>query len=298
MFFKKIAILLSLLTFSLYGCTTPSANANKGSDTSDSTEQTSNVSVSENQVSESDSDTEQTRTIADDVEILNFTQPEIGEEIAVISVKDYGEIKIKLFQDECPKGVENFKRLISEKNYYDDVIFHRVIEGFVIQAGDPTGTGSGGESIWGEGFEREFNDGLRHFSGALGYATNNVDFLNKSQFYIVCQDTGSEFNPSYFNMVEDSYGVPFPSNIREMYQEVGGTPFLDGSYEVFGQVFEGMDVVLEIAKAETDDSDKPYDDIIIEKATIQEYNGSSNSDNNTDDIETSQEETVSETVEE
>jgi len=298
MFFKKIAILLSLLTFSLYGCTTPSANANKGSDTSDNVEQTSSVTVSENEISESDSDTEQTRTIADNVEILNFTQPEIGEEIVVISVKDYGDIKIKLFEDECPKGVENFKRLISEKNYYDDVIFHRVIEGFVIQAGDPTGTGSGGESIWGEGFEREFNDGLRHFAGAVAYATNSVDFLNKSQFYIVCQNTGDEFNTSYFNMIEDSYGVSFPNNIRETYQEYGGTPFLDGSYEVFGQVFEGMDIVLEIAKAETDDSDKPYDDIIIESATIQEYDGSSNSDNTSDDIETSQEETVSETVEE
>ncbi len=267
MFFKKIAILVSLLIFSLCGCNNLPANKDNSIDSSSSesstiSEETSDVTVASND------------DIAEDVEILNFKQPEVGEEIAVISVKDYGTIKIKLFEDECPKGVENFKRLISEKDYYNNVIFHRVIKDFVIQAGDPNGNGTGGESIWGDGFEREFNSGLRHFAGAVAYATNSVDHLNKSQFYIVSQNNGYDFNDSYFNMIEDSYNTTFPKNVREKYQEVGGTPFLDDNYEVFGQVFDGMDVVLAISESETDNNDKPYDDIVIESATIEEYDGS------------------------
>ncbi|MCD7801157.1 MAG: peptidylprolyl isomerase [Ruminococcus sp.] len=269
MFFKKIAILVSLLMFSLCGCNNLSDAVNDTS-SDDYTSQEDTTLSEEVTTAQASTDEE----IAQDVEILNFKQPEIGEEIAVITVKDFGTIKIKLFEDECPKGVENFKRLISEKNYYDDIIFHRVIEGFVIQAGDPNGNGTGGESIWGDGFEREFNDGLRHFAGAVAYATNSVDHLNKSQFYIVSQNNGYDFNESYFNMMEDSYGVLFPNNVREKYQEVGGTPYLDGDYEVFGQVFDGMDVVLAISQVETDSNDKPYDDIIIESATIEEYDGS------------------------
>lgn len=293
MFFKRIAILISLLLFmfTLCGCDTSTAEI----DSSETTE----IDSGEVTVETTDLQTESADDVAEDVEILNFTQPEIGEEIAVIKVKDYGTIKIKLFEDECPKGVENFKRLISEENYYDNIIFHRVIKDFVIQAGDPNGTGSGGESIWGEGFEREFNSGLCHFAGAVAYATNSVDHLNKSQFYIVSQDDGSEFNESYFNMIENSYGITFPENVREMYQEVGGTPFLDQSYEVFGQVFEGMDVVMAISQAKTDSNDKPYDDIVIESATIEEYDGTSSIGDSDGDNETSSDEQleVEETIE-
>lgn len=270
--FKKLAILLSLLVFALCGCDNSSTVNNSNSDAIESVQTTLD---SETEETATEPLNETTTQPTENVKILNFTQPEIGEEIAVINVKDYGTIKIKLFEDECPKGVENFKRLISEKDYYNNVIFHRVIKNFVIQAGDPNGTGSGGESIWGEGFEREFNEGLRHFDGAVAYATNSVDHLNKSQFYIVCQNGGEEFNDSYFNMNEDSYGTTFPKNVREMYREVGGTPFLDNNYEVFGQVFDGMDVVYAIAQAETDNNDKPYDDIVIESATIEKYDGSS-----------------------
>lgn len=282
MFFKKFAIVISLLMLSLCGCNNSPASANK-SGSVDSTETTENIESSEIVTEQS-----QDKSV-ENVDILNFKQPEIGEEIAVIKIKDYGTIKIKLFEDECPKGVENFKRLISEKNYYNDVIFHRVIKNFVIQAGDPNGNGTGGESIWGDGFEREFNAGLRHFVGAVAYATNSVDHLNKSQFYIVCQNNGLEYNESYFNMTQDTYGIIFPNNVREKYQEVGGTPYLDGSYEVFGQVFEGLDLVMDISKIETDNNDKPYDDIVIESATIEKYDGSSS-------IGDSNDNTMSETV--
>ena len=205
-----------------------------------------------------------------DVDILNFSQPSQGEEIAVITVKDYGDIKIKLFPEECPSGVENFKSLISEYEYYDNTSFHRVIKDFMIQGGDPTGTGSGGNSKWGKGFSQEINPGLCHFSGALAYAVGE-DKLNGSQFYIV---TGlTDISADDFQKLANS-DTPkyYPSNVIDMYYEKGGYPYLDGDYEVFGQVFEGLDICFEIASAETDENDRPLEAIVIEKAEITEYN--------------------------
>lgn len=197
----------------------------------------------------------------DDVDILNYTAPVQNEEIAVISIKDYGDIKIKLFPEQCPKGVENFKRLITEKNYYDGVAFHRIINGFMIQSGDPTGTGAGGESIWNEGFSQEISSGLRHFSGAVSYATAD-DKLNGSQFFIVTGQIGFDFSEIA------GQGYYFPANVAKTYNEKGGYPSLDGKYEVFGQVFEGMDICFKIAEVPTDENDRPVQDIIIEKAEI------------------------------
>lgn len=199
----------------------------------------------------------------DDVEILNYTKPQENEKIAVISVKDYGDIKIKLFPEQCPEGVENFEKLI-ESGYYDGTVFHRVIQNFMIQGGDPTGTGNGGESIWGDGFEQEINSGLRHFSGAVSYATAS-DKLNGSQFFIVTGASDIDFQSLSDN------GYYFPENVADMYQSTGGYPPLDGDYEVFGQVFEGLDICFEIAAVQTDENDRPVSDIIIEKAQITEY---------------------------
>ena len=273
MFYKKIALFLTLLmTFSLCACNNAPGNANTNNDTT--------TAPAGNGVDDSQNSDDQAADILSDtqnsanVDILNFTQPEIGEEIVVIKVKDYGTIKIKLFPDECPKGVENFKRLISEQDYYSNVIFHRVIKDFVIQGGDPNGDGTGGESVWGTGFEQEFNNGLRHFAGALAYATAS-DHLNKSQFYIVCPADCSSLDGSQFDEFSGYYGATYPENVQEKYREVGGVPYLDGGYQVFGQVFEGLDVVKAIQSVKTDSKDKPLDDIVMESVTIEEYDGSS-----------------------
>ena len=101
-----------------------------------------------------------------DVEIHNFNMPEVGEKIAVITVKDYGEIKIKLFPEDAPKGVENFIGL-AEMNYYDEIIFHRIIPNFMIQGGDPRGDGTGGKSIWGDSFEGGTSENLYHLREQL-----------------------------------------------------------------------------------------------------------------------------------
>lgn len=208
-----------------------------------------------------------------DTEIRNFIQPEIGEKIAVITVKDYGTIKIKLFPDQTPKAVENFIGH-AESGYYDELIFHRVIKDFMNQTGDPKGDGTGGKSIWGEEFEGELGDGLYHFSGAVAYAHTQYSFTNGSQFYIVNTPEGFTdmscaelygYDPAKYN---------WPANVAAKYKEAGGVPFLDGDYTVFGQVFEGMDVVRAIAEAETNpDNDKPLTQVIMESVRIEEYQG-------------------------
>ena len=206
-----------------------------------------------------------------DVEIANFTKPVKGEKIAVITVKDFGTIKIKLFPEVAPKGVENFEGLAGQK-YYDELIFHRVVKDFVIQGGDPKGNGKGGHSIWGDPFKNETSDTLRHFPGAVAYANSGAD-TNGSQFYIVT-DTSTKLTEENFKTYSDK-GINFPQNVKDKYIELGGAPTLDGGYTIFGQVFEGMDVVDKISKVDVADisSNKPVSQVLMEKVEIVEYEG-------------------------
>ena len=175
-----------------------------------------------------------------------------------------GEIKIQLFEKQAPKTVNNFVQL-AEKGYYDGVIFHRVIPDFMIQGGDPTGTGRGGKSIYGKPFEDEFSDQLFNFTGALSMANAGPN-TNGSQFFIV----SNEHVPA--NMIEQMKVVGYPQEIIDHYAKVGGTPWLDHRHTVFGQVITGMDVVKKISQAKRDSMDKPKKDIVIEKVTIDKNN--------------------------
>lgn len=190
-----------------------------------------------------------------------------GEEIAVITVKGYGEIKVRFFPDEAPKAVENFTTHAKE-GYYDGLTFHRVIADFMIQGGDPKGDGTGGESIWGEGFGPEPSDKLYHFPGALCMAQSSMPNSIGSQFYIV---QGDDVTEEYLDQIEVYYDKTYPDIVKEKYLELGGVPHLDGDYTVFGQVFEGMDVVEKIAGCETDENDLPKQAVTIEKIEVVEY---------------------------
>lgn len=210
-------------------------------------------------------------------ELLQFSEIQKGEEIAILKT-NYGDIKIRFFKDQAPKAVENFITHAKE-GYYDGLIFHRVIDQFMIQGGDPTGTGTGGESIFGEPFENEISSQLRHFNGALSMANSGPD-TNGSQFFIV---QNNELDSSYKEQLEyfiqnqdlEENGIKvsdaFPADVCEKYIEVGGTPWLDGQHTVFGQVYEGMDVVDKIAKVEKDSNDKPVEDVVIESISIEKY---------------------------
>ena len=210
-----------------------------------------------------------------------------GEEIAVITVKDYGEIKIRFFADKAPKAVENFIEL-AKKGYYNELNFHRVMKDFMIQGGDPKGDGSGGESKWGTGFEVEADNELRHFRGALSMAHSSEPNSNGSQFFIV--QNSQQYTDKELDQIEASRQENAKTNnteylkmadkVREKYKEVGGTPALDDSYTVFGQVYEGMDVVDKIAACKVkavsssngqSENSKPVEEVLIQKVEILPY---------------------------
>lgn len=174
---------------------------------------------------------------------------------------NHGEIVIQLFPEQAPKTVENFVGL-AKKGYYDGVIFHRVINDFMIQGGDPTGTGMGGESIWGAPFEDEFSNELFNIRGALSMA-NAGPATNGSQFFIV----QNQNVPA--QMAGQMEAAGYPKEIITAYEN-GGTPWLDYRHTVFGQVTSGMDVVDEIATVERDMADKPKEDVVIETVEIAE----------------------------
>lgn len=184
--------------------------------------------------------------------------PAAGDTVATINTT-MGAIKVKLFPKETPKTFENFTTH-AKNGYYDGIIFHRVIKDFMIQGGDPTGTGRGGESIWGTSFEDEFDMDLHNLRGALCMANAGPN-TNGSQFFIVQCDT---VDPRMLEQMEQAgveYG--FPPEVIENYKALGGTPWLDFKHSVFGQVYEGMDVVDAIASVKTGFQDKPKEDVKI-----------------------------------
>ena len=188
-----------------------------------------------------------------------------GDTSATIKT-NMGEIKIRLFPKYAPKAVENFVTHAKE-GYYDGLIFHRVIENFMIQGGDPNGTGTGGESIWGEPFEDEFTPELHNLRGALSMA-NAGPGTNGSQFFIVQAKEVSEDMLEQLRMANEQY---FPTECIEAYEKMGGTPWLDYHHTVFGQVFEGMETVDAIAGVPADYfTNKPKTDVTIESIIIEE----------------------------
>lgn len=166
-----------------------------------------------------------------------MTDPTAVNDSMLVAVMEtnMGTIEIQLFEDKAPKTVENFAGL-AEKGYYNGVIFHRVIDKFMIQGGDPTGTGRGGESLWGGKFEDEFHPDLKHDEPGVLSMANAGPNTNGSQFFITV--------------------IP--------------TPWLDGKHSVFGKVINGMDVVYAISKVETSKpGDKPLKDVVLENVTIE-----------------------------
>jgi peptidylprolyl isomerase len=165
-------------------------------------------------------------------------EPERGGTLMTVAVMktSMGEIVLRFFPDIAPKAVENFERL-AKKGYYDGVIFHRVIDGFMIQGGDPLGTGYGGKSIWGVAFENETHpDYVFDRKGILAMANAGKD-TNGSQFFIT----------------------------------LAKAEWLDGGYTIFGEVVSGQEVVDEIGKVEvTPGNNKPVKPITIESVTIEE----------------------------
>ncbi len=211
------------------------------------------------------------------VDINQMELPAVGEEIAIMKTS-MGDIYIRLFKDDAPEAVENFT-VHSKNGYYDNLIFHRVISNFMIQGGDPDGTGMGGESIWGQAFPDYFTGNLYHFKGALSMA-NSGSNTNGSQFFIVQAGPLKENSNSEAWLKNEEYS----EEVTQNYLNIGGTPWLDNGHTdplsgskghmVFGQVFKGLDVVDAIAAVKVDQtSAKPDEDVLIIKIEIIEYTG-------------------------
>lgn len=238
-----------------------------------------------------------------------------GDLIADITISDYGTIKAKLFPDLAPNAVENFRRLAEEK-YYNGLKIHRVAPDSMMQGGSLNGDGTGGKSIINndDTFPIETSDKARNFYGALGYA--NTDGENATQFYIVNCKTPidiTEYDPAKFTAQADELAAKkaeldaelpeykhisaqethfrnlaqmfkgASDEVKEKYAKTGGYPFWDGGYTVFGQVYEGFDIIDKIAETELTTNNlgektKPVTDIIIESVTVYTYKAPTSSE--------------------
>lgn len=191
----------------------------------------------------------------------------------VIITTEFGDMVIELY-DETPKHRDNFIKLI-EQGYYEDLLFHRVIEGFMIQGGDPKSKnaepgvplGSGGP---GYQIDAEFNPALVHTRGALAAArtggpTNPKKKSSGSQFYIV---DGKKYTADQLRSYEVEKGISYTEEQKKIYMENGGTPFLDMEYTVFGQVIQGFEVIDAIAKAKKDNRNRPLENITMKVIAI------------------------------
>ncbi|HAT54261.1 MAG TPA: peptidylprolyl isomerase [Lactobacillus sp.] len=190
-----------------------------------------------------------------------YPQIEIGQAKGpqVTMQTTMGDIKFQLFEEQAPKTVANFVGL-AKNGYYDGVSFHRIISDFMIQGGDPTGTGAGGESFYGHEFEDEFSDQLFNFRGALSMANAGPN-TNGSQFFIV---QASKVPDDMLRQLKD---MGLADEVIAKYAQ-GGTPWLDGHHTVFGQVIDGMTVVDEMAAVATNYEDRPDTPILINSVSV------------------------------
>lgn len=222
---------------------------------------TKEVETETAQADETEEETEKNEKLTGDAG--QFNEPETGEIVAEITVKDFGVVKVRFFEEIAPKAVENFT-IHAKEGYYDGLTFHRVMNEFMIQGGDPNGNGTGGESIWGKAFEDEFSPLLFPCRGSLCMANSGKN-TNGSQFFIVQTGTLDE------DIIKQMEDAGFPDSTIENYKNNGGTHWLWGAHTVFGQVFEGIEIVDAIALTETDDNDMPVTPVIIEKIEVKEY---------------------------
>lgn len=194
---------------------------------------------------------------------------------------DSGTMIAKL-SNKTPLTTNNFLKLV-KKHFYDRLLFHRVIQGFMIQGGDPDSKNAKKGQVFGEGglgytIPAEFDTSLFHEKGALAMARENDDVNPKkasssTQFYIV---EGRTFTNKDMDKIEERFKIIIPENHRRVYRTIGGAPFLDMNYTVFGQVIKGLDVIDKIASAPKDKNNRPLNDIkmkisILKKKDLKNY---------------------------
>ena len=238
--------------------------------------------------------------------------PKKGDLIATFEIEGHGTIKAVLFPDIAPVGVENFQKL-ADKGFYNGLTIHRVMKQFMFQGGSLNGNGTGGAAaVNGGQFGIETSEKARHFYGALCYA--NAGGKNSTQFYIVNANEKDQFNKTINNYNDainecknlaeaassdneksfyeyyasrseaerDSYAAEVAAmdpELRSRYEERGGVTYLDGGYTVFGQVYEGFDVIESISNVEVESAEgsvdsvptKPVEKLVIKSVTVSKF---------------------------
>lgn len=258
---KKITKILLLVFVTvimllvLTGCESENATQIKINNSDTTSNTTNNIENEEGEVKLSDIDF---KAVAE----KQMAMPNTGDTVAIMHIKDYGDVKFKFFEDVAPKAVENFLTHARE-GYYNGLTFHRVINEFMIQGGDPKGDGTGGESIWGEGFGTELDYTLVPYRGSLCMAMSSLPNSIGSQFFI----TQAHYSEDMYSYLKNS----LPVSLMNQYKEYGGYLSLYMQYTVFGQVYEGMDIIDKIAAVETDENDKPITDVVIESIEVTTY---------------------------
>lgn len=194
-----------------------------------------------------------------------MNQLEINDGIKALIKTNMGDMEFVLFPEAAPKAVENFTTH-AKNGYYNGIIFHRVIKDFMIQGGDPTGTGCGGESVFGHSFEDEFAIDARNYYGALSMANSGPN-TNGSQFFIV---QAKSVPANMLSQMEALKEQGFPQEVIDNYKEKGGTPWLDFHHTVFGQLISGEETLEDIANVRCGMGDKPVFDVVINDIIITE----------------------------
>ncbi len=203
-----------------------------------------------------------TRTLT--VKRVTKVKAAVDSSIRIKIWTDSGTMIVKLY-DSTPLHRDNFAKLVKQ-GFYDSLIFHRVIAGFMIQGGDPTSRNAAPDVMLGNGgsdmtrIPAEFRNTLFHKKGVLAAARDNNPEKASSacQFYLV---QGKPYSDQDLNNMENSIGHKFSAEQREAYKTIGGTPFLDQNYTVFGEVISGMDVIDKITRAQTNGANRPLKDI-------------------------------------
>lgn len=191
-------------------------------------------------------------------------------------ITPYGKMVLEL-SDETPAYRDNFIKLV-KKHFYDGLLFHRVIKDFMIQGGDPDSRNAKPGELLGNGdvgytIPADFKTNLFHQKGALAAAREGDDVnptkaSSGCQFYIV---QGKKYTSEQLDQIEARTGHHFTAEQRKVYETIGGTPFLDGNYTVFGQLIKGMDVLDKIAAVPTDANDRPKKDIPMKIRIVHKF---------------------------
>lgn len=257
-FYLMLIIMLTSILFCFSGCSSDKkeVNNNNNNKANTSTNQVTNTTEEKTEIDYKVSAEKQ------------MALPKEGDTIAIFHMKKFGDIKVKFFPEIAPKAVENFTTHAKE-GYYDGLTFHRVVNDFMIQGGDPDGNGTGGESIWGTGFGTELDYTLVPYRGSLCMAMSSLPNSIGSQFFIT-QANYSEEMVSYLKR------GGYPTELINQYKNYGGYLSLYMQYTVFGQVYEGIENVDKIAAVETEmsssgEKSKPVEDIIIESIEVTTY---------------------------